>query len=122
MPSQSQDNFEAFTTDFELNIYTATASSTFLIVVLIDFNVESNLWFNDDKRPYEGSKIDGINSTFGLQKIDNEATYVIGDFFSCIDLIFTLKLHLVMESGVQSQLHPNCHHQITYAKFSLKIY
>ena len=67
LPSQSQDNFEAFTTDFELNIYTATASSTFLIVVLIDFNVESNLWFNDNKRPYEGSKIDGINSTFGLQ-------------------------------------------------------
>ena len=27
-----------------------------------------------------------------------------------------------MESGVHSSLHPNCHHQITYAKFSLKIY
>ena len=27
-----------------------------------------------------------------------------------------------MESGVQSSLHPNCHHQITYAKLNLKIY
>ena len=27
-----------------------------------------------------------------------------------------------MESGVHSSLHPNCHHQITYAKFNLKIY
>ena len=27
-----------------------------------------------------------------------------------------------MESGVQSSSHPNCHHQITYAKFNLKIY
>ena len=26
-----------------------------------------------------------------------------------------------MESGVHSSLHPNCHHQITYAKFNLKI-
>ena len=27
-----------------------------------------------------------------------------------------------MEFGVHSSLHKNCHHQITYAKFSLKIY
>ena len=27
-----------------------------------------------------------------------------------------------MESGVHSFLHPNCHHQITYTKFNLKIY
>ena len=27
-----------------------------------------------------------------------------------------------MESRVHSSLHPNCHHQITYAKFNLKIY
>ena len=27
-----------------------------------------------------------------------------------------------MESGVHSSFHPNCHHQITYAKFNLKIH
>ena len=27
-----------------------------------------------------------------------------------------------MESGVHSSVHPNCHHQITYAKFNLKIH
>ena len=26
-----------------------------------------------------------------------------------------------MESGVHSSFHPNCHHEITYAKFNLKI-
>ena len=31
-------------------------------------------------------------------------------------------LTLVMESGVHSSLHPNCHDQITYAKCNLKIY
>ena len=29
---------------------------------------------------------------------------------------------LVMESGTHSSLHPNCYHQITYAKFSFKIH
>ena len=27
-----------------------------------------------------------------------------------------------MESGVHSSLHPNCYHQIIYARFNLKIY
>ena len=27
-----------------------------------------------------------------------------------------------MEFGVHSSLHPNCHHQITYAKFNSKIH
>ena len=27
-----------------------------------------------------------------------------------------------MESGVHSSVHPNCHHQITYARFNLKIH
>ena len=27
-----------------------------------------------------------------------------------------------MATGVHSSLHPNCHHQITYAKFNLKFH
>ena len=122
MPSQSQDDFESFANNFELNIDTATTHNTFLTVVLCDFNAKSNLWFKGDKATYEGSKIDGITSAFGLQQIINEPTHIIGDSSSCIDLIFTSQPNLVMESGVHSSLHPNCHHQITYAKFNLKIY
>ena len=48
--------------------------------------------------------------------------HILLDSSSCIDLIFTSQPNLVMESGVQSSLHPNCHYQITYAKFNLKIY
>ena len=94
----------------------------FLILAFGDFNAKSNLWFNGDKTTYEDSKIDGITSTFGLQQIINEPTHIIGDSSSCIDLIFTSQPNLVMESRVHSSLHPNCHHQITYAKFNLKIY
>ena len=47
-------------------------------------------------------------------------THLVADFSSCIDLIFTSQPNLVTESGVHLSLHPNCHHQVTYAKFSLK--
>ena len=121
-PSQSQDDFESFANSFELNIDTATAHNTFLTVVLGDFNAKSNLWFKGDKTTYEGSKIDGITSTFGLQQIINESTHITEDSSCFIDLILTSQPNLVMESGMHSSLHPNRHHQIAYPKFSLKIY
>ena len=122
MPNQLQDDFESFPNNFELNTDAVTANNPFLTFALGDFNIKSNLWFKGDKTSYEGSKIDAINSQFGLQQLINEPTHLVPDSFSCIDLISTSQTNLVMESGVHSSLHPNCHHQITYAKFNLKIY
>ena len=42
--------------------------------------------------------------------------------YCCIDLVLTSRLKLVLDSGVHPSLHPNCHHQIVYAKFNLKIH
>ena len=67
-------------------------------------------------------KIDGVTSQFELQQIIKEPTHFIGDSSSCKDLIFTTQPNLVMESGVHSSLHANCHHHITFAKFTLKIH
>ena len=39
----------------------------------------------------------------------------------CIDLIFTSQPNLSVESGTQPSHHPNCHHQIIYAKFNLEV-
>ena len=37
-------------------------------------------------------------------------------------LVFTSQPNLVMDSDVRSSLHPNCHHQLVFAKFDLSIY
>ena len=96
-------------------------NNPYLTVILGDFNAKSSLWCNNDITTYEGSKIDGVTSQFGLHQIIKEPTHFIGDSSSCIDLIFTTQPNLVMESGVHSSLHANCHHHITFAKFNLKI-
>ena len=44
-PNQSQDDFESFANNFELNIDTVTANNPFLTVILGDFNITSNLSF-----------------------------------------------------------------------------
>ena len=41
---------------------------------------------------------------------------------SCIDPVFSSQPNLVMSSGIHSSLHQNCHHQITFTKFSLKVH
>ena len=119
-PSQSQDDFETFLKNFELNLGIVLANNSFLTVVLGDFNVKSNVWCKSDKTSYEGSKIKGITSQFGLQQLINEPTHT-RNLPSCIDLI-ALQANLVMESSVHSSLQGNCHHQIIYAKFNLKMF
>ena len=52
----------------------------------------------------------------------NEPTHLLQNSSSCIDLIFTSQPNIVVESGVHPSLHPNCHHQIIFVKFNLKIY
>ena len=50
-----------------------------------------------------------------------ESTHIIGDSVSCINLIFTSQPNLVMKSGVLSSLYENCHRQIVFVKFNLKV-
>ena len=121
-PNQSQDDFESFINNLEYNLDSVMVNNPYLTVILGDFNAKSSLWCNNDITTYEGSKIDGVTSQFGLHQIIKEPTHFIGDSSSCIDLIFTTQPNLVMESGVHSSLHANCHHHITFAKFNLKIH
>ena len=48
--------------------------------------------------------------------------HVLENSSSCVDLIFISQPNLVVDSGVHPSLHPNCHHQIVYAKLKLKIH
>ena len=55
-------------------------------------------------------------------KLGLKMTKLLDSSSSCIDLTFTSQPNLVMESGVQPSLHPNCHHQLVFAKFNLSVY
>ena len=120
-PSQSKDEFESFADNLELNLDSVVHRNPYLIVVLGDFNAQTKGWYPLGKTTYEGTRIDGITSQFGLEQLIHEPTHIIGERSSCIDLIFASQPNLVVESGVQSSLHQNCHHQIVFARFNLKV-
>ena len=83
-PNQSQDDFESFINNFELNLDPVMVNNPFLTVVLGHFIAKSSLWYNSDITTHEGSKIDGVTSQFGLEQIIKEPTHIIGDSSSCI--------------------------------------
>ena len=106
----------------ELNIDAIAAKNLYLFGILGYFTAKLSAWCRSDKSTYEGSRIDGLVSNYGLQQLINEPTHRTGNSSSCIDLLFCSQPNLVMESGIHPSLHPNCHHQIIYAKFKLKVY
>ena len=69
----------------------------------------------------KAEKIEAVTSQNSLYQEINELTHILNYSSSCIDLIFNSQPNLLIESGVQPSLHPNCHHQITFAKFNFDI-
>ena len=112
-PNQSQDDFQSFINKLGYNLDSVMVNNPFLTVILGDFNAKSSLWYNNDATTYEGSKIDGVTSQFGLQQIIKEHIHFIGDSSSCIDLILTTQPNLVMEAGVHSSLQGLLRNRLT---------
>ena len=65
--------------------------------------------------------LESVSSSHGLDQLITDATHVLPQSSSCIDLIFIDQPNLVIESGVHSSLYANCYHQITHCKLNLKI-
>ena len=90
-------------------------------VILGDFYARSKSWWKSDVDTIEGTKIDAVTSSYGLQQLISQLTHLLANSSSCIDLIFTDQPSSVVDCETHPFLHPNCHHQIVYCKLELKI-
>ena len=93
-------------------------NNLFLVVVIRNFNIKSSNWYYHGKSRSEGNTVDTITKQYGLHQMIKEPTHILDNSSTCIDLIFTSRSNLIIESGVYPSLHPNCHHHIVDAKFS----
>ena len=113
---------ESFSNNLELTLDRVMKNTPCMMVLLGDFNAKCANWYKHDKANFEGIAIRNISSQCGLYQVINEPTHILENSSSCFDLIFTSQPNLITESGVHPSLHPNCHHQVIYAKFNLKVY
>ena len=93
-----------------------------MVSLLGDFNTESNDWRKNDTTSYKASMIDDVTRNYELHQRIQEPKHILNSSSSSIDLIFTFQSNLVMESEIHSSIHPNCNHQVVFAKFNFSVF
>ena len=99
-----------------------TPGNSDLVIIVGDFNAKLSIWKPDDPDNTEGIEISEMTSSYGLIQIISEATHILPNSSSCIDLLFTNQPNIITNSGVLPSIHPNCHHQFIYANINFKIF
>ena len=120
-PSQNNDEFENFCTDFNLLLTSINNENPSCSVVLGDFNAKCSKWWPGNKENLEGREIYSLTSTAGYSQLINQPTHTINTSSSCIDLIFCSNTKIITESGVEKSLFDKCHHNLIFGKMNFKI-
>ena len=121
-PSQTDIEFDEFITNLEILIDNIHGLNPYFVILLGDFNAKLKKWKADDINTKEGIAIDNVASSFALSQIISGPTHILPNSTSCIDLIFTNHPDLIINSGIHSSIHPNCHHQIIHAEIDFKVF
>ena len=120
-PSQSSIEFESFLSGFEDMLSSVLFSKPQFTVILGDFNAgSSSCWSNDITNP-NSNLIDSLTTTHGFKQLVSDATHILPQSLTCIDLIFTDQLNYAIDCGTHSSFNQNCHHQITFCKLNLQV-
>ena len=69
-PSQSQDEFETFSDNFEMTLDILEQKSPFLMTAIEGFNAKSKKWYSQDKTSFEGKTIESITSQFWVISVN----------------------------------------------------
>ena len=87
-----------------------------------DLNAKSTNWWSEGINNPCGLELFNITNLLGYSQLINMPTnFEPNKIPSCIDLVFASQPNLVFESGIHPSRYNMCHHQIIYAKLSLKI-
>ena len=65
-----------------------------------DFNAKSCDWSINYTTTAQGAQLDSITSLYGIKQLTLKPTHMFQQSSSCIDLIFTNKPNITIDSGV----------------------
>ena len=96
-PSQNGTTFNNFLINFEKLLQDMNSFKSDFSIILGDFNARSKSWWKDDINTIEGTKIDSVATSYGLQQLISQPTHLLSNSSSCIDLIFTDQPSLIVD-------------------------
>ena len=119
-PSQAAVEIGTFTKNFDEILSRMSAENPYAVIITGDFNCRLLQWWENDIEKEDGKIFEPHTTELGLHELISEATHIMVDSKSCIDLISIDQPNLFLESGAHPSLHEQCHHQIVYGELSVK--
>ena len=122
-PNQTADETYTFLSELEQTCSNIALESPLCSFIIGDLNSKCTNWWKGGIDNLCGLELYNIITLLGFSQLINEPTnFEPNKSPSCIDLIFASQPDLVFESGIDPSLYNTCHHQIIYAKLSLKVF
>ena len=109
-PSQTVDEFDSFIINLEKLVVDISSRNPYFALITGDFHAISTDSSVNDTTTSEGAQLHFFMIMCGLKQLTAESIHILKNSSSCIDLIFTNQLNLVMDSGMYLNLHSKCHH------------
>ena len=81
--------------------------------------MRSSPWWSNDITNINGTLIDFLTTKNGFKQLISDATHILPQSTSCIDLIFTDQPNYIIHNGTHPSLNENCNHQITISKLNI---
>ena len=114
--------FATFISNFENLYIKIKQENPYMTFFTGDFNGQSKLWYPGGATTPEGKEIENLISSLGLHQVINEPTnFEPNKNPTCIDLIITDQLNIILDRGARNSLDLFCHHQIFYGKVNFRI-
>ena len=121
-PNQTADETGIFLSGLEQTCSSIALESPLCSFVIGDLNAKCTNWWKEQIISVAW-KLYNLTTLLDFSQLINEPTnFEPNKSPSCIDLIFVSQPNLIFQFGIHSSLYNTCHHQIIYAKLSLKIY
>ena len=120
-PSQNQDEFKNFCTNFDILLNNINDELPLCSIVTGDFNARCSRWWKNDMTNLQGQELDSLTLSAGYNQIIDKPTHVINTSMSCIDLIFCTNQSVISSHGVDVSIFDKCHHNIIYGKINIRV-
>ena len=119
-PSQSQDEFKNFCTNFDILLNNINDELPLCSIVTGDFNARCSRWWKNDITNLQGQELDSLTLSAGYNQIIDKPTHAINTSMSCIDLIFCTNQSVISNHGVDVSIFDKSHHNI-YGKINIHV-
>ena len=120
-PSQNQDEFKNFCTNFDIHLNNINDELPLCSIVAGDFNACCSSWWKNDITNLQGQELDSLTLSAGYNQIIDKPTHVINTFMSSIDLIFCTNQSVISNHGVDVSIFDKCHHNIICGKINIRV-